>query len=85
MSGYTRSALMRYLEEALAEGFAQVRINGLTGIMTGIRFPVANGYMSLQALACEGAEIGTIVLGNQRFSVQFVPGPPPPVVSVAAP
>jgi hypothetical protein len=81
MSAYARSALMRYLEEALAEGFAQVRVNGLSQVMTGIRFPVANGYMSLQALACEGAEIGTIVMGGQRFSVQFVPGTPPAVAS----
>jgi hypothetical protein len=44
--------------------------------------PVANGYMALQALACEGAEIGTIVLGSQRLSVQFVPGPPSAVASV---
>jgi hypothetical protein len=81
MSAYSRSAVMRYLEEALAESFAQLRVNGLSAVMTGIRFPVATGYMTLQALACEGAEIGTIVLGTQRFSVQFVPGPPPPAVS----
>lgn len=76
MSGYSRSAILRYLEEALAESFAQVRVNGLGGLLTGIRFPVANGYMSLQQLACEGAEIGTIVFGTERFSVQFVPEAP---------
>jgi hypothetical protein len=46
------------------------------GLLTGIKFPVANGYMPLQTLACEGAEIGTIMLGAQRFSVQVVVGPP---------
>jgi hypothetical protein len=84
-SAYWRSALMQYLEEALVETFAQLRVHGLTGLMTGIRFPVANGYMTLQLLACEGAEIGTLVLGSQRFSVQFVPGPPGVVAEAAAP
>lgn len=77
MSAYTRSALMRYLEEAMAETFAQLRVNGLSSLMTGLTFPVANGYMTLQQLACEGAEIGTILLGTERSSIQFVPGSPP--------
>ena len=81
MSGYTRSVLLRYLEEALAESFAQLRTNGLSGVVTGIRFPVANGYMSLQQLVCEGAEIGKIMLGTEQFSVQFIPGPPSPAYS----
>jgi hypothetical protein len=75
-SAYWRSAIMQYLEESLVETFAQLRVHGLSGLMTGIRFPIANGYMSLQVLLCEGAEIGTISLGAQRFSVQFLPGPP---------
>lgn len=45
-------------------------------LLTGIKFPVANGYMALQRLVCEGAEIGTIMLGAQRFSVNVVVGPP---------
>jgi hypothetical protein len=76
ISAYSRSLLMKYLEESLAESFAQLRVNGLSGLMTGIRFPVRNGYMTLQALACEGAEIGTVLFGTSRFSVQFIPGPP---------
>ena len=77
MSGYTRSALLTYLEEALAETIAQLRVNGLQGLTTGIRFPIANGYITLQQLACEGAEIGTIVVATQRFSAQFIPAGPP--------
>ena len=77
MSAYSRSALMTYLEEALAETVAQLRVNGLQGLMTGIKFPIANGYISLQQLACEGAEIGTVVVGTQRFSAQFIPAGPP--------
>jgi hypothetical protein len=76
MSAYARSVFLTYLEEALAETVAQMRMNGLTGLMTGIRFPIANGYITLQQLASEGAEIGTIIVGTERFSVQFIPGQP---------
>jgi len=76
MSAYSRSAIMRYLEDMLAETFAQLRVNGVQGLLTGIRFPVANGYMTLQQLLCEGAEIGKITVGTQLFSVQFVIGSP---------
>jgi hypothetical protein len=76
MSGYSRSAILRYLEEAPAESFAQLRVNGLQGLMTGLRFPVANGYLTLRQLACEGVEVGTIVLGTERFSVQYLVGEP---------
>jgi hypothetical protein len=76
MSAYMRSALLQYLEEAMAETYAQLRVNGVGGLWEGIRFPVANGYMTIQDLASEGAQIGTILVGTQRFSVQFVPGPP---------
>ncbi len=75
-SAYTRSVLIKYLEESLAETVAQVSARGVVGLLTGLRFPVANGYMTLQQLMCEGAEIGKIMMGTQRFSVQFVPGPP---------
>ena len=58
------------------ETFAQLRVNGIQTLLTGIRFPVVNGHMTLQQLACEGAEIGKITMGTQQFSVQFVAGPP---------
>ena len=39
---------------------------------------VAQPYIVLDAVELgAGAEIGTIVLGDQRFSVQIVPGSPP--------
>jgi len=78
VSAYARSAILRYLEEALAESFAQIRVNGLGHLLTGIRFPISNGYLTLQQLACEGAELGKIVFGTERFSVQFIVGGPPP-------
>lgn len=79
MSAYSRSAIMTYLEEAMAETFAQLRIFGLRGLLTGLRFPIANGYITLQMLLSEGAEIGTIAIGGQIFSVQVVLTAPPPV------
>ncbi len=78
VSAYARSAILRYLEEALAESFAQIRVNGLAHLLTGIRFPISNGYLTLQQLACEGAALGKITFGTERFSVQFVVGAPPP-------
>ena len=46
-ASYTRSSLITYLEEALAESFAQVSVNGARGLFTGIVFPVRNGYVTL--------------------------------------
>jgi hypothetical protein len=75
-SMYSRSALLLYLEEALAETGAQLYVNGVGGLLTGLRFPVANGYVTLQTMVCEGAQIGTIMVGTQQFSVQFIPAEP---------
>jgi hypothetical protein len=82
-SAYTRSTILMYLEEALAESVAQVSVNGLPSLLTGLKFPIANGYLTLQQLACEGAEIGTIMVGSQQFSVQFLVGVTPPSLSGA--
>lgn len=81
MSGYLRSMLLKYLEEAVAETVAQLRVNGFSGLLTGLKFPVANGYMSLNALMSEAAAIGTIATGGQFFSVVFIPTSPDPDVS----
>ena len=72
-SAYLRSALLKYLEEALAETYAQLRVNGISELPTGIRFPVKNGYVTLSQLYVEGAAIGTIVVGTMSFTVTFVP------------
>jgi len=71
----TVSAILKYLEEGLAETIAQLSVRGLAGLVTGIRFPIRNGYLSIQQLLCEGAEIGNIIVGTQRFPVQFIPEP----------
>jgi hypothetical protein len=42
---YSRSHLFRYLEEGLAEGYAQAKLHGLPrGIIEGIRYPLAYDY-----------------------------------------
>jgi hypothetical protein len=58
-------------EEALAETIAQLRVNGV--VLEGLKFPVANGYMTISSLMSEGAAIGTITVGGTLFSVQFIP------------
>lgn len=40
ISAYGRSALLRYLEEALAEGYGQLRVHGLGNALGAIKFPI---------------------------------------------
>jgi hypothetical protein len=77
MSAYMRSALMMYLEEALAETVAQLRVvGGGSAFLKGIKFPVGNGtvtaYVTTAQLMSEGAALGTVVAGTQHFVVQFI-------------
>jgi hypothetical protein len=73
-SGYMRSALLRYIEEALAESYAQLRVNGLSSLLVGMRFPLAGGYVTVSQLATEGVAIGNIMLGGMLFTVRVVQG-----------
>ena len=68
MTAYNKSSFLRYLEEALAESYAQLRVNGLRGLPTGIKFPIKEGYVTIQAVAAEGA-LGTIVIGGVTYYV----------------
>jgi hypothetical protein len=77
MSAYSRSALLRYLEEALAEGYGQLRVHGLVKALGAIRFPLQGGYMTVSQLASEGLAIGTITLGGLLFNVSISFGPIP--------
>lgn len=74
MTGYQKSAFLRYLEEALAESYAQMRVYGIKGLPEGIRFPIANGYVTLRAVLIEfaaGAAFGTISISGIVFAVDF--------------
>jgi hypothetical protein len=71
MSAYAHSALLRYLEEALAEGYAQLRMRGLANALREIRFPIQAGYVTVSQLASESRALGTITLGGALFYVSI--------------
>lgn len=46
-ASYRYSSLSRYLEEALAESYAQLKVNGTTEAIGALRFPIQNKYVYL--------------------------------------
>lgn len=71
ISGYVKSAFLKYLEEGLAEGYAQLRVNGLAAGLRAYRFPIENGYVTVSELIGEGVLVGTISLGGALFYVSI--------------
>lgn len=71
MAAYQHSQLVRYLEEALAESYAQITVTGLSGLPAGIRFPIANGYVQLDRVVTEAA-VGTLAVGGLTYGVYIV-------------
>lgn len=71
MSAYSRSALLRYLEETLAEGYGQLRVYGVASAFGAIKFPLQGGYVTVSQLTSEGIAIGTITLGGTLFRVSI--------------
>jgi hypothetical protein len=74
-SGYWRSALLRYLEEAMAESYGQLRAYGFGNILKGVSFPISGGYVTLSELGAEGMAIGNILVGGSAFHVVVSDGP----------
>ena len=74
MSAYSRSVLLRYIEEALAEGYAQLRVRGLARALGAYRFPLNGGYVTVSQMAIEGQAIGAIILGGVLFRVSVSMG-----------
>jgi hypothetical protein len=75
-ASYSRSNLSRYLEEALAESFALVNMNGIRGLLTGIGFPVHQGYVTLVGIAgvlpeAAGLLAGSFNAGGQTWRIYF--------------
>lgn len=68
-SAYERSALLQYLEEALAESFAQLKVHGLRKVIIGIKFPITHGYITISELVSEGIAIGNIVVSGTMYKV----------------
>jgi hypothetical protein len=74
---YARSPMLRYLEEALAEGYGQLRVNGFGKAITALRFPLVGGYVTISELVAEGQTVGSIVLGGTQLRVSVSRGPIP--------
>lgn len=71
MTLYQKSSFMRYLEEAMAETYAQLRVNGIKGLPDGIRFPVTNGYVELRHVVTEGA-VGAVTVGGVTYGAYVI-------------
>lgn len=70
--GYQKSQLLRYIEEALAETYAQLRVNGIKGLPAGIRFPIKYGYVTLTGVLSEAvlaAGAITLTIEGMRYLV----------------
>lgn len=72
--GYNRSYLLRYLEEAIAETTAQIRVKGLAkaNLIEGIRFPLGDDYMvTVGDIKGESRQIflGPIMIGGMTYQV----------------
>lgn len=73
MSAYEKSSFMRYMEEAMAETYAQLKVNGLQGIPSGLSFPITNGYVKLEDVVTEGA-LGALAVGGVNYGVYVIAG-----------
>ncbi|MET3495139.1 hypothetical protein [Variovorax boronicumulans] len=82
---YSKSALLRYLEEAMAEGYGQLRVHGLSQALGAYRFPLQWGYVTVSQMQVEGMAIGTIILGGTTFWVSVSDGPIPRGAAPALP
>lgn len=72
MTGYSKSQLLRYLEEGLAEAYAQLRVNGIKGLPSAMKFPLDQpGYgLTITGVVIEGAiYVGTILVGGITLHV----------------
>lgn len=87
ISGYVRPGMLRWLEEAIAEGYAQVRAHGWQdGVITGIHWPVVGGYLSIEQVAViRGSMIGTVVVAGHLYHVSLVRGQSPHAIKLGQP
>jgi hypothetical protein len=78
-SAYWRSALLRYLEEALVEGYGRFKVQGLLPALKAVSFPIGPapyGYVTVSELVAEGTAIGTIAVAGLRLTVHLSSSPP---------
>jgi hypothetical protein len=75
-SGYHRSALLRYLEEAMAEAWGRGKVQGIVEGIKALSFPIGpDSYVTISQLASEGAAIGSIDLLGAMYTVYVVDAP----------
>ncbi|WBF45984.1 hypothetical protein [Serratia rubidaea] len=75
-SGYTKSYILRYLEEALAETIGLLRARGMRPeyIIQGFKFPLGNTYeitFSLLRHEASGILMGPVTVGGIVYSVWY--------------
>jgi hypothetical protein len=76
IGGYQQSYILRYLEEAIAQGVANLRMYGY-GVIDAVTFPVKNQYVTVAKMALEvrGHVFGTINVGGLIYKVLTTSGP----------
>jgi hypothetical protein len=69
----------------MAQGYAAMRMRGISGIWEGITFPIKNEYVSLTDFATSGKYIGAVAgvvamgqiyVCGQTFVVSLIPATP---------
>jgi hypothetical protein len=76
IGGYTKSYILRYLEEALAQAVANLRMYR-RGLLDAVTFPVKNGYCTVADMMTEvrGHLMGVINVSGMMYKVLFTSGP----------
>lgn len=72
IGGYKQSYLLRYLEEALAQAYANIKVPGVAGgVFSAITFPVKEGYVTVARMGTEvlGHLMGSVNVGGVAYSV----------------
>ena len=75
-SAYSKSYILRYLEEALAETIGLLRARGMSTeyIVKGFNFPLGNTYeisFSLLRHEASGILLGPVIVGGIMYSVWY--------------
>lgn len=69
MSGYLRSAWLRFLEEALVEARATFIQQGAADALLSLSFPLKKGYVTITQLFQETLAFENIVIGGMKYGV----------------
>jgi RHS repeat-associated protein len=74
--GYNNSSLLRYLEEALAESHARVRVRGLSQLGEALIFPIVTPFykITVRRLIAEGT-VAVVTIGGVLYGVYLLPTP----------